>query len=242
MPSGVRDVVRRRIARLPGTLPVARVAAVIGHDVDVDLLTTAAGNGLDGVLDAIEPAVMHRLMAPLPDQPTRSCGSPCAGAEVVADDVSALRGHGSTWRWPTLWTSGPGAWTARPRSWPSTCGRHPARRGPAGGRGAGARGRGGGAAPASRPRAAGRAAARRTAGSKASDIEAELVTSCRLLSIQRSVHGYASVAQSPHLRRAKGWPAAASGSTSWPACCGPSGRPTTACASSTGRTPWPAAP
>ena len=44
---------------------------------------------------------------------------------------------------------------------------------------------------------------RRTAGSKASDIEAELVTSCRLLSIQRSVHGYASVAQSPHLRRAK---------------------------------------
>jgi hypothetical protein len=44
---------------------------------------------------------------------------------------------------------------------------------------------------------------RRTAGSKASDIEAELVTSCRLLSIQRSVHGYASVARSPHLRRAK---------------------------------------
>ena len=44
---------------------------------------------------------------------------------------------------------------------------------------------------------------RRTSGGTASDAEAELVTASRLLSIQRSLLGYASIAQSPHLRRAK---------------------------------------
>ena len=34
-------------------------------------------------------------------------------------------------------------------------------------------------------------------------VEAELVAAGRLLSIQRSIHGYGSIAHSPHLRRAK---------------------------------------
>jgi hypothetical protein len=44
---------------------------------------------------------------------------------------------------------------------------------------------------------------RRTAAATPLDIEAEAVAASRLLSIQRSVHGYASIADSPHLRRAK---------------------------------------
>ncbi len=43
---------------------------------------------------------------------------------------------------------------------------------------------------------------RRSAGSD-DDVEAELLAINRLLSIQRSLHGYASVADSPHLRRAQ---------------------------------------
>jgi hypothetical protein len=44
---------------------------------------------------------------------------------------------------------------------------------------------------------------RRTVGTPPPDIEAEVVSTSRLLSIKRSVHGYASIADSPHLRRAK---------------------------------------
>ena len=73
MPSGVRDVVRRRIALLPeGTIAMLQVAAVIGRDVELDLLTAASGDAIDTVLDAIEPAVVHRLLAPCPNGPQRS--------------------------------------------------------------------------------------------------------------------------------------------------------------------------
>ena len=208
VPSSVRDVVRRRIARLPeATVPVLEVAAVIGRDVDVDLLSTAAGNGLDGVLDAIEPAVVHRLMAPLPDRPTTFRFSHALVREVVADDVSALRRARIHLAVADALDERSGGlddaaeilaehlWAAAPLG--------------VGQRAAGALEHAAEVAvrryafESAEGLLARAAQLRRTAGSKASDIEAELVTSCRLLSIQRSVHGYASVAQSPHLRRAK---------------------------------------
>ena len=208
VPSGVRDVVRRRIARLPeATVPVLQVAAVIGRDVDVDLLTTAAGNGLDGVLDAIEPAVVHRLMAPLPDQPTTLRFSHALVREVVADDVSALRrarihlavadaldersgglDDAAEILAEHLWAAAPLGVGQRAAEALEHAAEVAVRRY---------------AFESAEGLLARAAQLRRTAGSKASDIEAELVTSCRLLSIQRSMHGYASVAQSPHLRRAK---------------------------------------
>ena len=208
VPSSVRDVVRRRIARLPeATVPVLEVAAVIGRDVDVDLLSTAAGNGLDGVLDAIEPAVVHRLMAPLPDRPTTFRFSHALVREVVADDVSALRRARIHLAVADALDERSGGlddaaeilaehlWAAAPLG--------------VGQRAAGALEHAAEVAvrryafESAEGLLARAAQLRRTARSKASDIEAELVTSCRLLSIQRSVHGYASVAQSPHLRRAK---------------------------------------
>ena len=43
VPEGVRDVLRRRFARLPEiTVAVLRLAAVIGRDVDIDVLVLAA--------------------------------------------------------------------------------------------------------------------------------------------------------------------------------------------------------
>src|SRR4029453_8461408 len=73
------------------TVAVLQVAAVIGRDVDLDLLTASSGDGIDTVLDGLEPAVVHRLLAPLSDPPAPFRFSHALVREVVADDVSALR-------------------------------------------------------------------------------------------------------------------------------------------------------
>ncbi|GLW12371.1 ATPase AAA [Microtetraspora sp. NBRC 13810] len=62
VPSGVRDVLRRRIARLPG--PAQQIllqAAVIGRDVDVDVLVDVAGDE-DAVVEAVEAALLAGLV------------------------------------------------------------------------------------------------------------------------------------------------------------------------------------
>ncbi|WP_396934808.1 BTAD domain-containing putative transcriptional regulator [Mycolicibacterium sp.] len=63
VPVGVRDVLRRRLARLPGpTVTALRQAAVLGRDVDVDLLAELGGRDPDDLLDALEPAVLLGLL------------------------------------------------------------------------------------------------------------------------------------------------------------------------------------
>ncbi|MFI0445682.1 BTAD domain-containing putative transcriptional regulator [Actinomadura sp. 6N118] len=58
VPAGVRDVIRQRLARLPeGARTVLRQAAVIGHDVDLNVLILLAEDE-DGVLDAAEAAIV----------------------------------------------------------------------------------------------------------------------------------------------------------------------------------------
>jgi hypothetical protein len=64
VPEGVRDVLRRRFARLPEvTVSVLRLAAVIGRDVDIDVLVRAAEVDEDTVLDALEAAVLAGLLS-----------------------------------------------------------------------------------------------------------------------------------------------------------------------------------
>ncbi|GAA1616757.1 BTAD domain-containing putative transcriptional regulator [Catellatospora bangladeshensis] len=63
VPAGVRSVLRRRIARLPAKAQtVLRNAAVVGRDVDVDLLLAAEGADEDTVLDGLEAAVLTGLL------------------------------------------------------------------------------------------------------------------------------------------------------------------------------------
>ncbi|WP_018501000.1 AfsR/SARP family transcriptional regulator [Parafrankia discariae] len=63
VPVGVRDVVRHRAASLPGdALTVLRMAAVIGRDIDLDVLLEVAGLPEDGVLDAIDAALVAGLV------------------------------------------------------------------------------------------------------------------------------------------------------------------------------------
>jgi DNA-binding SARP family transcriptional activator len=208
VPSGVRDVVRRRTALLPEpTVQLLRVAAVMGRDVELDLLAEAAGQDIDTVLDDIEPAVVHRLLAPVPDRPATFRFAHALVREVVADDVSALRRARIHLRVADALEATGGArddtaeilaehlWAAVPIG--------------VGQRAAAALER---AAEVAVRRYAFESAEgmleravqlRRTGGATSADAEAELLTASRLLSIQRSLHGYASVADSPHLRRAE---------------------------------------
>jgi DNA-binding SARP family transcriptional activator/tetratricopeptide (TPR) repeat protein len=206
VPSGVRDVVRRRIALLPEpTARLLRVAAVTGREFELDLLARAADDGSD-VLDDLDPAVVHRILVPAADRPATFRFAHALVREVVADDVSALRRARIHLRVADALEAG-GAdddtaeilaehlWHAVPIG--------------VGQRAAVALER---AAEVAVRRYAFESAElmldravqlRRTAGGSAADVEAELVATSRLLSIQRSLHGYASVADVPHLRRAK---------------------------------------
>ncbi|MFF2554094.1 BTAD domain-containing putative transcriptional regulator [Nocardia sp. NPDC058058] len=63
VPQGVRDVLRRRFARLPEvSVSVLRLAAVIGREFDIEVLVGAAEIGEDEVLDAVEAGVLAGLL------------------------------------------------------------------------------------------------------------------------------------------------------------------------------------
>ncbi|WP_197380754.1 BTAD domain-containing putative transcriptional regulator [Mycolicibacterium mengxianglii] len=63
VPAGVRDVLRRRISRLPGSArTVLQQAAVLGRELDVDLLLRIARRDEDEVLDGLEAAVLAGLL------------------------------------------------------------------------------------------------------------------------------------------------------------------------------------
>lgn len=63
VPEGVRDVLRRRLARLPSAaVSVLRLAAVLGREADVDILLGAAEVGEDALYDALETGVIAGLL------------------------------------------------------------------------------------------------------------------------------------------------------------------------------------
>ncbi|MEE6261112.1 BTAD domain-containing putative transcriptional regulator [Plantactinospora sonchi] len=63
VPAGVRDVLRRRLSRLPQpAVAVLRLAAVAGREADVETLVGAADAGEDTVLDALEAGLVAGLL------------------------------------------------------------------------------------------------------------------------------------------------------------------------------------
>ncbi len=69
VPLGVRDVIRRRLARLPEqTNALLTVAAVIGPDFDLSLLGVVAGLDADTVIDAIDVALVSGVVTQVADQ------------------------------------------------------------------------------------------------------------------------------------------------------------------------------
>jgi len=66
LPEGVREVIGRRLSRLPDTtIGVLEVAAVMGREVDDRALIAAAEVGADDVLDALERAEAAHLLEPV---------------------------------------------------------------------------------------------------------------------------------------------------------------------------------
>ncbi|KAA9378353.1 AAA family ATPase [Microbispora cellulosiformans] len=63
LPPGVRDLIRRRVARLPATARTAlRNAAVMGRDADVDVLVAVQDADEETVLDGLEAGVLAGLL------------------------------------------------------------------------------------------------------------------------------------------------------------------------------------
>ena len=63
IPAGVRDVLRRRVSRLPDqTRTVLLVAAVIGQEFDLDVVAAVTGVDDDEVLNAVELTVLSGLV------------------------------------------------------------------------------------------------------------------------------------------------------------------------------------
>ncbi|MGI5346717.1 BTAD domain-containing putative transcriptional regulator [Streptomyces sp. CA-250714] len=70
LPASVRDVIERRVARLPEeTARLLRAAAVAGAEADADLLSAVTDLPVEDVLDALEPAVATGLLTEPPDGP-----------------------------------------------------------------------------------------------------------------------------------------------------------------------------
>jgi hypothetical protein len=90
VPAAVRDVVRRRLARLPeGTLGLLPVAAVLGPELDLRTLTHASGVAIDDCLDDLDPAVVTRVLVPGSDG--RFEFGHALVREAVLSDLSPLR-------------------------------------------------------------------------------------------------------------------------------------------------------
>jgi DNA-binding SARP family transcriptional activator len=92
VPAGVRDVVHRRLVRLPpATIELVQVAATIGRETSLGLLSRAAGVTLDQCIDDLDPAFVNRLVVEADDSPGAISFSHALVREVVLDDLSMLR-------------------------------------------------------------------------------------------------------------------------------------------------------
>ncbi|MEU3771893.1 BTAD domain-containing putative transcriptional regulator [Streptomyces sp. NPDC032472] len=90
VPEGVRDVLRRRLRRLPEeAVAVLRLAAVAGREAEVEVLVGAADAGEDAVLGALEAGLVAGLL--LEPAPGRVRFAHALVRDTLLADLSALR-------------------------------------------------------------------------------------------------------------------------------------------------------
>ncbi|MEX5632391.1 BTAD domain-containing putative transcriptional regulator [Parafrankia sp. FMc2] len=90
VPATVRDVVRDRMAGLDdGGRDLLRVAALIGRDLDLDLLARAAGLGRTDCLERLEPLRALGLLESAPDDPL----SWRFAHDIVRESVTGTTAH-----------------------------------------------------------------------------------------------------------------------------------------------------
>jgi DNA-binding SARP family transcriptional activator len=92
VPVGVRDVLRRRLARLPEqTNAVLVVAAVAGRAFDLDTVQALTGLDDDAALEAIEAALLSGLVVEDPDAVGRFRFAHALVQEAIYEEVSRAR-------------------------------------------------------------------------------------------------------------------------------------------------------
>ena len=92
VPSGVRDVVRQRLAGLPHeTRVLIDVAAVAGREADLAVLARATELTVDACIDVIEPALASRVFLPVERTPGRLQFAHALVRDAALAEVSSLR-------------------------------------------------------------------------------------------------------------------------------------------------------
>ena len=92
VPAGVRDVLRRRLARLPAqTNAVLLVAAVVGREFDLDTVVAVTGLDDDRALEAAEAALLSGLVVEDAETVGRFRFAHALVWEIVYNDVSRAR-------------------------------------------------------------------------------------------------------------------------------------------------------
>ncbi|MFD0688081.1 ATP-binding protein [Actinomadura fibrosa] len=90
VPEGVRDVLRRRLARLPEpAVAVLRLAALADREADLDTLVLAADTDEDGVLDALDAGLVAGLLTER--APGRVRFAHALVRDTMVADLSAVR-------------------------------------------------------------------------------------------------------------------------------------------------------
>ncbi|MGW4897542.1 BTAD domain-containing putative transcriptional regulator [Kitasatospora sp. NPDC004240] len=90
VPEGVRDVLRRRLGRLPeAVVAVLRLTAVVGREADVELLVGAADTDEDGVLGALDAGLVAGLLTE--PAPGRVRFAHALVRDTLLADLSGLR-------------------------------------------------------------------------------------------------------------------------------------------------------
>jgi DNA-binding SARP family transcriptional activator len=92
VPAGVRDVIARRIARLPDQAgEVLRVAALIGRDFDYELLARVVDLPEEQLLDVLDAAVRGALLAEVPSAPGRYSFAHALVRSALESELTATR-------------------------------------------------------------------------------------------------------------------------------------------------------
>ena len=92
IPAGVRDVLRRRLDRLPEqTNAVLLVAAVVGREFDLDTITDVTGLDDERALEAVEAALLSGLVVEDDERVGRFGFAHALVREVIYDGVSRVR-------------------------------------------------------------------------------------------------------------------------------------------------------
>ena len=93
VPEGVKQVIGRRIARLPeGVARLLTIGAVIGREFDLDVLVEVAGDAdEDAVLDLLDHACAARLLEEVPGRIGRFAFVHALTREALYEGLSAVR-------------------------------------------------------------------------------------------------------------------------------------------------------